>query len=499
VVSIALYVSSRNWIVRAGTTVVVGAGVLVFVGWLLNIAVLKSVLPGWATMKVNTACGFIASGAALWLLHASPPGSGRAWLARALAVLVTALGVLTLAEAILGTDLGIDRLLLPVNGRATMVSQPGRMSPAAAFNLMMIGSSLLVLNARKPGFAAAAQWLAILPLLVSMLAVLGYACGVSSLYEIKPYTTIAIHTALAFLILIFSLLAADSDHGIASIACSDTAGGAVARRLLPSLPAALLILGWGCLAGEDAKLYDNRFGMALMIPFSMIVCVTAVSWTALALRRVDLTRKAAESDVIAINAGLERRVEERTQQLATMSEKLTAANKALEQLSLVDALTGLANRRHFDSHLAAQIAIAHRERRFLALVMCDVDAFKAYNDHYGHQAGDECLQRVATALSSCCRRPADMAARYGGEEFALILPETDLIGARKIAEAAREAIARLKIAHAFSPTGPSVSICGGVSVISPQDIDLSAKQLITAADENLFRAKASGRNRIVSA
>ena len=150
-VSIALYVSSRNWIVRAGTTVVVGAGVLVFVGWLLNIAVLKSVLPGWATMKVNTACGFIASGAALWLLHASPPGSGRAWLARALAVLVTALGVLTLAEAILGTDLGIDRLLLPVNGRATMVSQPGRMSPAAAFNLMMIGSSLLVLNARKPG------------------------------------------------------------------------------------------------------------------------------------------------------------------------------------------------------------------------------------------------------------------------------------------------------------------------------------------------------------
>jgi predicted signal transduction protein with EAL and GGDEF domain len=100
----------------------------------------------------------------------------------------------------------------------------------------------------------------------------------------------------------------------------------------------------------------------------------------------------------------------------------------LKQLSLQDGLTGLANRRSFDTYLSLQIAIAQRHKRSLALVMCDVDFFKAYNDQYGHQAGDDCLKQIATALESCCRRAADMAARYGGEEFAFVLPDTELTG-----------------------------------------------------------------------
>jgi diguanylate cyclase (GGDEF)-like protein len=97
--------------------------------------------------------------------------------------------------------------------------------------------------------------------------------------------------------------------------------------------------------------------------------------------------------------------------------------------------------------------------------MCDVDAFKAYNDHYGHQACDESLKQVAAALQSCCRRPADMVARYGGEEFAIILPDTELAAAARIAEAARSAVARLNIAHAHSPAASYVSISGGVAVL----------------------------------
>lgn len=182
--------------------------------------------------------------------------------------------------------------------------------------------------------------------------------------------------------------------------------------------------------------------------------------------------------------------------LAKLSAELSAANKSLEQLSLHDGLTGLANRRFFDTYLAAQIATARRYKREMALVLCDIDAFKAYNDHYGHQAGDECLKKVAAALRSCCRRPADMAARYGGEEFAIILPDTELIGAAGIAEAARDAVARLRIPHAHSPTAPFVSISGGVAVLLRNS---DAKQLITAADRTLFLAKHSGRNRMVSA
>jgi diguanylate cyclase (GGDEF)-like protein len=181
--------------------------------------------------------------------------------------------------------------------------------------------------------------------------------------------------------------------------------------------------------------------------------------------------------------------------LAQLSADLSVANDALKQLSLHDGLTGLPNRRFFDTYLAAQIGAARRYKRRLALVLCDIDSFKPYNDHYGHQAGDECLKEVAAALRSCCRRPGDMAARYGGEEFALILPDTDLNGAARIAEAARDAVAELRIPHAYSLAVSYVSISGGVAVLLANS---DAEQLITAADQTLFLAKHSGRNRMVS-
>lgn len=184
--------------------------------------------------------------------------------------------------------------------------------------------------------------------------------------------------------------------------------------------------------------------------------------------------------------------------LARLSVELSAANKSLEQLSVQDGLTGLANRRYLDRYLAGEIAVAHRHKRSLALILCDVDAFKAFNDCYGHQAGDECLKQVAAALRSCCRRPADMAARYGGEEFAIILPDTDLSGAARIAEAARDAVAQLRIPHAQSPAAPYVSISGGVAVLLPE-ADMTTEQLIAAADRTLYQAKRLGRNRMVCA
>jgi diguanylate cyclase (GGDEF)-like protein len=183
--------------------------------------------------------------------------------------------------------------------------------------------------------------------------------------------------------------------------------------------------------------------------------------------------------------------------LVDLTNALRVSNAPLEELSLRDELTGLSNRRRFDHYLANQIAICRREKRSLALVMYDVDAFKAYNDDHGHQAGDECLAKVAAALASCCRRPADMAVRYGGEEFALILPETGLEGAARIAEQAREAVARLAIPHASSPAAGHVTISGGVAILSPE-LNLTAEQLIALADVRLFQAKSKGRNRIVS-
>jgi diguanylate cyclase (GGDEF)-like protein len=252
------------------------------------------------------------------------------------------------------------------------------------------------------------------------------------------------------------------------------------------------------LQGQTYGFYDTRFGLALMVLASITVCIVAVATTAKTLHITDLTRQRQEAEILSLNVGLEVRVRERTHELAQVSAQLGLVNRSLEELSRQDGLTGLANRRFFDTYLADQMRIARRHERTLALVLCDVDSFKAYNDQYGHPAGDECLKRVAVALRSCCRRPGDMAARYGGEEFALILPDTELGAAVTIAEAARAAVAQLEIAHTTSITAPYVSISGGVAVLS-RTREVSAQQLITNADLNLFQAKHMGRNRMVGA
>lgn len=182
--------------------------------------------------------------------------------------------------------------------------------------------------------------------------------------------------------------------------------------------------------------------------------------------------------------------------LVQVSAELRSANDSLWQVSMKDGLTLLANRRSFDAHLAEQLAVAARQRRPLALVLADVDHFKGYNDAYGHQAGDDCLQAVAGALAACCQRPSDMAARYGGEEFALVLPDTDQQGALHIARAAQQAVSDLCIAHPGGSTGACVSISSGVAISQPGD-GKDAQALIGEADKALYQAKNSGRNQVV--
>lgn len=190
------------------------------------------------------------------------------------------------------------------------------------------------------------------------------------------------------------------------------------------------------------------------------------------------------------NANQHRRVFE-------MHNALLASNEALDHLSRHDALTGLPNRRYFDAHLHQQSAIMRRHRRSLAIIIFDVDDFKAFNDRFGHQAGDECLARIGQALQSCCRRPADLAARYGGEEFAFILPETDLTSAMRVAGMALKAVEDLNIAQAPGSLRPVITISGGVAVQDDRDNFVPAT-VIALADSALFQSKRRGRNRITA-
>ena len=185
--------------------------------------------------------------------------------------------------------------------------------------------------------------------------------------------------------------------------------------------------------------------------------------------------------------------------LVRVSSELRTANDLLWQISMQDSLTQLANRRAFDRYLQEQRAVAQRHGRPLALILMDVDHFKAYNDLYGHQAGDECLRQVAAALRSCCRRPSDLAARYGGEEFALILPDTASQGALHVAEILRNTVLRCELPHAACSTGPYVSVSVGVALDRPGSSPSDVQPLLAAADAALYHAKSCGRNQVAYA
>jgi two-component system, cell cycle response regulator len=172
---------------------------------------------------------------------------------------------------------------------------------------------------------------------------------------------------------------------------------------------------------------------------------------------------------------------------------LRRVNMELKRLVSLDGLTQLANRRRFDEYLAQEWRRLRREQHSLSLLLCDVDHFKAYNDRYGHQAGDDCLKQIAQAIDQSIRRPADLAARYGGEEFAVILPNSDQEGAIHIAQTIQQAIAVLAIEHDASNVDSIVTISLGAASVIPSDRS-SVTRLIAAADRALYASKDSGRN-----
>lgn len=170
-----------------------------------------------------------------------------------------------------------------------------------------------------------------------------------------------------------------------------------------------------------------------------------------------------------------------------------AATEKMSELMLTDPLTGLANRRHFDEALTSEWNRAVREKHLLAVVMLDIDHFKAFNDSRGHAAGDACLRKVAQALRGHCARPGDLVCRWGGEEFAVILPATDAAGAGHVARALVEVVRALGIEHGKSDAAPCVTISAGSASAVPSNVG-SAAALVEQADAALYEAKRAGRN-----
>ncbi len=226
---------------------------------------------------------------------------------------------------------------------------------------------------------------------------------------------------------------------------------------------------------------------------------------------LDITeRKQVEMILDNYNQSLEQEVYERTleleleiqerkraeEQARKAESALRQANAKLELLATLDGLTQIANRRRFDSFLSQTWRLMLRQKQEISVIMCDVDYFKRYNDTYGHQAGDACLQRIAEVLQMTANRAGDLVARYGGEEFAIILSDTDEFGARSLCHNLRWAVSELEIPHSGSDVSPYVTLSIGTCTLFPS-LQILPESLVAMADKALYAAKRQGRNQAV--
>jgi diguanylate cyclase (GGDEF)-like protein len=422
----------------AGCVALIGIGVLA--GWAFNIEPLMTVLPGLIRMKSNSAVAFVFSALALYLAYKNKLKPLQA----VCAVGIALLGALTLCEYLWGVNMGIDEFLFR---DAVQSPYPGRMAQFTASAFVLTGIFLYPFR-----FRANEKLTDVLALLVgfaSTLAVVGYLYGVPVLYGSIRYTAMAIHTGIAFLLLSVGFLHVEKAHGFARVFRAQTAGGLLARSLVP--PAILIPIVVGAIFVRF-NFGQLRLGIAFIVMCNIVLVVASIWGLARVLDRSEIARHTARHD------------------------------------SEFDALTEIHNRRYFDRRLAEEIQRCVRHHRASSLILFDIDHFKNLNDRFGHLAGDRVLQTIAHACESAVRG-TDVICRFGGEEFAVIAPETRGEDAMILCEKLRTLVEQLTFENV--PIQVTISlgaaeVGGGIS---------NAERAIAAADQGLYTAKRSGRNR----
>jgi PAS domain S-box-containing protein len=280
----------------AGTAVAVGAAVAL--GWIFDLPVLRNLAPGLVSMKFNTALGLMACGGALLFLRS--PGGPHHRTGRALAAFAAGLGLVSLAATALGVDPGIDELVVAGGGTTSPAwEHPGRMTLSTSLNFVLLGGSLLLLDAGAARWRQVAQLAALAVTLLSLLALVGYAYGVEPLYQFRPYAAVAVHTAAVLFLLSLGALLARPDRGVAALATGPGAGGGMIRRLLPAAAAGLLAVGWLIHRGELAGAIPEDFGLVLFATAGTLVLGAVTAHTAAWLARSEARRRAAEGDLRA--------------------------------------------------------------------------------------------------------------------------------------------------------------------------------------------------------
>ncbi len=305
------------------SAILVGMGGVVLLGWVLKIEMLKRVLPGLVAMNPATVMAFIFSGVSLGLCGAetvSPSTKRRA--ALVLAWLVAGLGFLKCGSYLFGWKIAVDQILFSSELPDAQTGIANRMAPNTAFNFLLSGMALVLMDRKTRSRWHPTDVLALLVGLLSLLAVIGYLLNSISFYRVTTYIPMALHTAVVFLVLVAGLISARTDHGLARLLCSRSSGGTTMRRLLPAAIIIPLLLALLRSLGEQAGFYDVSFGISLMVAITIAVFASLIFSNAVALEKADEARRQAEEKIQQLNAELKQH-----------ANQLEEVNKELEAFS----------------------------------------------------------------------------------------------------------------------------------------------------------------------
>jgi signal transduction histidine kinase len=335
--------ASLKTLCRTLAILVAGVGLVVLLGWILDIAQLKGVFAGYATMKTNTALSFLLAGGTLWLAAGDAAAYGGPTFRRLLAAVIPVIAFLTLCEYSFGRDLGIDRILM------RDPASSNRMSLATAICFLLIGLALLCVRSRRGVLAA--QCLALAVAFLSFVAILAYIFNVRELYRVGVFSSMAVHTAVCLLMLAVGVLFLHGDRGAMFVISADSQGGKLARVSLPFVVAVPVLIGWVRLLGQNAGFYGTEFGLALYATSNVAIFVSTFWIYSWRLHRADTQLRQAHEQTLALNDTLEQRVAERTADLArTVAEleqfTVVASHDLQEPLRTIASYSQLLARRY---------------------------------------------------------------------------------------------------------------------------------------------------------
>ncbi|MFS8117734.1 MAG: PAS domain S-box protein, partial [Microcoleus sp.] len=320
-------IALQSFAKKAGIAVI-AIGCTVILGWIFDLQLLKSILPGLVTMKANTAVCFILGGLSLFLqqrshseLTTKKNQKNYNFLSCSSSFLLILISLLTLVQYSFNLDLGIDQLLFKESYTLTIPGTPGRMAPNTAGAFLLLGTALLLLSERRPKYLRV-QILSCFAFLIAFMGFIGYIYGKALFYQIGDLTGMALHTSVAFMLLSLGILSANPERGLIAVIASDRAGGVMARRLLPQAIVIPPLAGYFIISGERFQAYESELGLSLLSVLNVIIFTVLIWQNAKTLCTADRKRQRAEMGLRKAKFNLETQVEKRTLQLQIANEQL---------------------------------------------------------------------------------------------------------------------------------------------------------------------------------